>query len=57
MLLDAASAFLGALLPLAAGRGESPDGGSGVLIIVLSILAAIVVVGGILTLVARKTRG
>lgn len=43
--------------PLAAGRGESPGGGSGVLIIVLAIVAAILVIGTILTLVARKTRG
>ncbi|MEJ7790272.1 MAG: hypothetical protein WKF29_10360 [Thermoleophilaceae bacterium] len=36
---------------------NSPDGGSGVLIIVISIVVAVLVVGGILTLVARKTRG
>ncbi len=55
-MLDASN-LLAALLPVAAGRGENPDGGSGVLIIVLSIVAAIVVVGAILTLIARKTRG
>jgi hypothetical protein len=44
-------------LPLAAGQGANPDGGSGILIIVLTIVAVIVVVGTILTLVARKTRG
>jgi len=43
--------------PLAAGRGENPDGGSGVLIIVASIVAAIAVILTILTLIARKTRG
>ena len=57
MLSDGASHLLTALLPVAVGRSENPDGGSGVLIIVLSIVAAIVVVGAILTLVARKTRG
>ena len=41
----------------AEGRGENPDGGSGVLIIVLAIVGAILVIGTILTLVARKTRG
>jgi len=45
------------LVPVAAGRGESPDGGGGVLIIVLTIVVVIVVIGAILTLVARKTRG
>ena len=49
--------LLATLLPMAAGRGENPDGGSGVLIIVLTIVAVIVVVGTILTLVIRKTRG
>ena len=57
MLTDATSSLLATLLPLAAGRGENPDEGSGVLIIVLVILAAILVVAGILTLVARRTRG
>ena len=57
MLFDGASHLVTALLPVAVGRSENPDGGSGVLIIVLSIVAAIVVVGAILTLVARKTRG
>ncbi len=46
-----------ALLPLAVGQGENPDGGSGVLIIVLTIVAVIVVIGLITTLIARKTRG
>ena len=55
MSLDAT--LFAALLPIAAGRGENPDGGSGVLIIVLTIVAVIVVVGTILTLVVRKTRG
>jgi len=45
MLVDGASNLLTALLPVAVGRSENPDGGSGVLIIVLSIVAAIVVVG------------
>jgi hypothetical protein len=57
MSLDSASEFLAGLLPMAVGRGEDPDGGSGVLIIVLSIVAAIVVIGAIVTLVARRTRG
>ena len=57
MPLHAAFSPLVALLPVAAGRGENPDDGSGVLIIVLTIVAVIVVVGTILTLVARKTRG
>ncbi len=57
MLTDATSSLLATLLPLAAGRGENPDEGSGVLLIVLVILAAILVVAGILTLVARRTRG
>jgi len=57
MLVDGTSNLLAVLLPVAVGRGENPDGGSGVLIIVLAIVAAIVVVGAILTLVARKTRG
>jgi hypothetical protein len=57
MLVDGTSNLLAALLPVAVGRGENPDGGSGVLIIVLAIVAAIVVVGAILTLVARRTRG
>lgn len=48
---------LAALLPLALGEGNNPDDGSGILIIVLVIVGVIVVVGGILTLVARKTRG
>jgi len=46
-----------ALNLLAVGRGENPDGGSGVLIIVASIVVAVIVVVGILTLVMRKTRG
>ena len=46
-----------ALLPLAVGRGEEPDGGSGIAIILISIVAAILVIGAILTLVVRKTRG
>jgi len=50
-------ATLFAALPFAAGRGENPDDGSGILIIVLTIVAVIVVVGTILTLVVRKTRG
>ncbi len=57
MPIDSASSLLAALLPVAVGQGENPDGGSGVLIIVLAIVAAIVVVGAILALVARKTRG
>ena len=57
MFLDSAARLLAALLPLAVGRGENPDGGSGVLIIVLSIVAVILVIGAILALVARKTRG
>ncbi len=57
MPIDSASSLLAALLPVAIGQGANPDGGSGVLIIVLAIVAAIVVVGAILALVARKTRG
>ena len=57
MFLDSAASLLAALLPLAVGRGENPDGGSGVLIIVLSIVAVILVIGAILALVARKSRG
>ncbi len=57
MPIDSASSLLAALLPVAAGRGESPDGGSGVLIIVLVIVAVIAVIGAIVTLVARRTRG
>ena len=57
MTLDGLLNLVATLAPLAVGRGNDPDSGSGVLIIVLSIVAAIVVVGGILTLVARKTRG
>ena len=49
--------LLGALVFLAAGRGENPDGGGGILIIVISIVAVILVLGTVLTLVARKTRG
>ena len=49
--------LLALLVPVAAGRGESPDGGSGVLIIVLTIVAVIVVIGAIVTLIARRTRG
>jgi len=49
--------LLAAVFPLAVGRGEEPDGGSGIAIILISIVAAILVVGAILTLVARKTRG
>ena len=57
MLIDATSSLLATLLPLAAGRGDNPDEGSGVLLIVLVIRAASLVVGGILTIVARRTRG
>ena len=57
MPIDSASSLLAALLPVAAGQGENPDGGSGVLIIVLTIVAVIVVIGAIVTLVARRTRG
>ncbi len=57
MLLYSATTLLAAVLPLAEGRGENPDGGSGVLTIVLVILAMILVIGAILTLIARKTRG
>jgi len=53
----AALNLLAGLIPLAAGRGENPDDGSGILIIVISIVAAILVIGTILTLVVRKTRG
>jgi len=57
MPIDSASSLLAALLPVAVGQGENPDGGSGVLIIVLTIVAVIVVIGAIVTLVARRTRG
>ena len=57
MPFDGAASLLATLLPVAVGRGEDPDGGSGVLIIVLSIVGAILVVGAVVTLVARKTRG
>ena len=57
MSTDVISNLLATLLPLAVGRGENPDDGSGVLIIVLSIVGAILVIGAVLTLVARKTRG
>ncbi|MDQ3588457.1 MAG: hypothetical protein M3375_08945 [Actinomycetota bacterium] len=57
MLLYSATTLLAALLPVAEGRGENPDGGGGVLTIVLVILAMIVVIGAVLTLIARKTRG
>ena len=57
MSLDATSSLLTALMPLAAGRGENPDDGGGILIIVISIVAVILVLGTVLTLVVRKTRG
>jgi hypothetical protein len=40
----------------AEGRGENPDGASGILIIVGSIVVAIAVVAGILVTIARRTR-
>ena len=43
-------------LLLAASRGNSPDEGSGVLIIVLTIVVMVLVIGTILTLIARRTR-
>ena len=50
--------MLAALLQIAVRSGSNnPDDGSGVLIIVLSAVAAVLVVVGILTLVVRKTRG
>lgn len=49
--------LLALLVPVAAGRGDNPDGGGGVLIIVLTIVAVVVVIGAIVTLIARRTRG
>ena len=57
MPFDASLNLFATLVSLAAGRGENPDDGSGILIILLTIVAVIVVVGTILTLVVRKTRG
>ena len=57
MSAEAAVNLLASLLPFAVGRGNDPDSGSGVLIIVLVIVGAIVVIGTILTLVHKRTRG
>ena len=43
------------LIPIAAGRGEDPDGGAGVLLIVGIILLAVLTIATILFLVTRAT--
>jgi hypothetical protein len=57
MPTDSVLSLFTLVAPIAVGRGENPDDGSGVLLIVLSIVAVIVVIGTILTLIVRKTRG
>ena len=47
--------LLTVLLPLAEGRGENPDGGGGVLIIVGLIVLLALVIGTAWTLIARAT--
>ena len=46
----------GALLLLAQGRGDDPDGGIGVLVIVGSILLMAAVIGAVAALMIRRSR-